>query len=164
MGTPAVYEDATRLEKVMVQHEKQLHELEQLGGASYESRVKEMREKIEKILKDHFKLEFLNRIDEVVIFKSLTKEVLSKIVELEISKLEKRLSNKNISLKILNKVKTMLTDKGYDPTFGARPLKRVIQNVILDEIALDIIEGKIKDGDKVTIDLGIKDDILIKVR
>jgi len=127
-------------------------------------RKEEMREKIDAILKDHFKLEFLNRIDETIIFKSLSKETLAKIVEVEIAKVEKRLQNKNISLKILNKVKNMLTDKGYDPTFGARPLKRVIQNVILDEIALEIIEGKIKDGDKITIDLGVKDNILIKVK
>ena len=127
-------------------------------------RKSEMKEKIDKILREHFKLEFLNRIDETIIFKSLPKNVLSQIVELEISKVEKRLQNKNISLKILNKVKGMLTDKGYDPTFGARPLKRVIQNVILDEIALEIIEGKIKEGDKITIDLGVKNDILIKVK
>ncbi len=132
--------------------------------AEESSRKEEMKEKIDKILKDHFKLEFLNRIDEVVIFKSLPKGILSEIVEMEISKVEKRLQNKNITLKILNKVKGMLTDKGYDPTFGARPLKRIIQNMILDEIALDIIEGKIKDGDKVTIDLGVKNDILIKVK
>ena len=129
-----------------------------------DGREKEMKEKIDKILREHFKLEFLNRIDETVIFKSLPKEVLSQIVDLEIAKVEKRLQNKNISLKILNKVKAMLTDKGYDPSFGARPLKRIIQNVILDEIALEIIEGKIKDGDKITIDLGLKDNILIKVK
>ena len=129
-----------------------------------DGRRKEMKEKIDKILREHFKLEFLNRIDETVIFKSLPKNVLSKIVELEVKKIEKRLQNKNISIKILNKVKSMLTDKGYDPTFGARPLKRIIQNIILDEIAMEIIEGKIKEGDKITIDLGVKDDILIKVR
>ncbi len=132
--------------------------------AEEDGRKSEMKEKIDKILREHFKLEFLNRIDETVIFKSLPKNVLSQIVELEISKVEKRLQNKNISLKILNKVKGMLTDKGYDPTFGARPLKRIIQNIILDEIALEIIEGKIKEGDKITIDLGVKNDILIKVK
>jgi len=129
-----------------------------------DTRTKEMKDKIDEILKSHFKLEFLNRIDETVIFKTLPKEILSQIVELEISKVEKRLQNKNISLKILNKVKEMLTDKGYDPTFGARPLKRVIQNIILDEIALEIIEGKIKAGDKITVDLGVKNNILIKVK
>jgi ATP-dependent Clp protease ATP-binding subunit ClpB len=127
-------------------------------------RQKEMNEKIDTVLKDHFKLEFLNRIDEIVIFKTLGKETLYKIVDLELSKVEKRLMDKNIKVRIAVKVKKMLADKGYDVTFGARPLKRIIQNMILDELALEIIEGKIKDGDKLTIDLGIKNEILLKVR
>ena len=132
-------------------------------GQARSLRQAEMKEKIDKILKENFKLEFLNRIDEIVIFKSLTKEVLTKIVDLELVKVEKRLKNKNITLKIAAKVKKLLADKGYDTTFGARPLKRIIQNMILDELALDIIEGKIKDGDKVAIDLGIKDEIKLTV-
>jgi len=127
-------------------------------------REDEMKEKIDKILKDNFKLEFLNRIDETVVFKSLTKDVLSNIVDLELDKVASRLKNKNISLKVLNKAKAHLAEKGFDITFGARPLKRVIQNMILDELALDIIDGKIKEGDKITIDVGVKDDILIKVK
>ncbi len=127
-------------------------------------REAEMKEKIDKILKDHFKLEFLNRIDEIVIFKTLSKEILAKIVDLELSKVEKRLLGKNISLKIATKVKKMLAEKGYDTTFGARPLKRIIQNMILDELALEIIEGKIKEGDKVAIDLGVKDRVTVKVK
>ncbi|OGF24102.1 ATP-dependent chaperone ClpB [Candidatus Falkowbacteria bacterium RIFCSPLOWO2_02_FULL_45_21] len=127
-------------------------------------RVDEMKEKIDQILKDHFKLEFLNRIDEIVIFKSLNKEVLSKIVDLELAKVEKRLKNKVINLKIAVKVKKMLMEKGYDTTYGARPLKRIIQNMILDELAMEIIEGKIKAGDKVEIDLNLKDKILMTVK
>ena len=123
-----------------------------------------MKEKIDRILKDHFKLEFLNRLDEIVIFKNLSKEVLTKIVDLELAKVEKRLKNKVINLKIALKVKKMLLEKGYDITYGARPLKRIIQNMILDELAMEIIEGKIKAGDKVEIDLGIKDKILMTVR
>ncbi len=124
---------------------------------------KEMKEKIDKILKDHFKLEFLNRIDEVIIFKSLDKEVLSKIVDLELEKVEKRLKNKEINLKIALKVKKMLAEKSFDTTFGARPLKRMIQTLILDELAIEMIEGKIKEGDKVLIDLGIKNEITLNI-
>lgn len=131
---------------------------------SKEARQTEMNEKIDEVLKNHFKLEFLNRIDEIVIFKSLSKETLYKIVDLELSKVEKRLLDKNIKVKIAVKVKRLLADKGYDVTFGARPLKRIIQNMILDELALEIIEGKIKEGDKLTIDLGIKNEILLKVK
>jgi ATP-dependent Clp protease ATP-binding subunit ClpC len=122
-----------------------------------------MKEQIEKKLKEHFKLEFLNRIDEVVVFHSLDKAALEKIVDLELAKVETRLRNKDITLKISAKVKKMLSDEGFDITYGARPLKRLIQNKILDELSLEIIEGKIKDGDKVTIDLGVENKVLLKV-
>ncbi len=126
-------------------------------------RTDEMKEKIDKILKNHFKLEFLNRIDEIVLFKSLTPEALERIVDLELLKIEKRLGNKNIMVKVTPKIKKMLADKGYDITYGARPLKRIIQTMILDELALEIIEGKIKEGDKVKIDLGDKESVILKV-
>ena len=126
-------------------------------------RSAEMKEKIDKILKSHFKLEFLNRIDEIVLFQSLTSEALERIVDLELLKVEKRLGGKNISVKVGPKVKKMLAEKGYDITYGARPLKRIIQTMILDELAMDIIEGKIKDGDKVKIDLGEKENVVLKV-
>ena len=126
-------------------------------------RQDEMKEKIDKILRDHFKLEFLNRIDEIVLFKSLSKAALENIVDLELAKVEKRLHNKNISIKISAKVKKMLAEKGYDPTYGARPLKRIIQTMLLDELALEIIEGKIKEGDKVKIELGATQELAISV-
>ncbi len=124
-------------------------------------RSAEMKEKIDKILKDNFKLEFLNRIDETVLFRSLSPEALEKIVDLELNKVERRLAGKNINLKIGTKVKKMLAEKGYDITYGARPLKRIIQNMILDELALEIIEGKIREGAKVRIDLSDKDKVAI---
>jgi ATP-dependent Clp protease ATP-binding subunit ClpB len=117
------------------------------------SRDNEMRDKIMEILRDTFKLEFLNRIDEIVIFKSLGKSEIGKIIELQLALVQKRLDAKKIKLDIAEPVKKMLAEKGFDPIFGARPLKRVIQNQILDELALQIIEGKIKDGDKVAIGL-----------
>ncbi|MFP4514552.1 MAG: ATP-dependent Clp protease ATP-binding subunit [Parcubacteria group bacterium] len=123
-----------------------------------EGRDKEMKEKIDNILKEFFKLEFLNRIDEIVLFKSLDTKTLAKIVELELKKVEKRLHNKNISIKVSQKVKKLLAEKGFDITFGARPLKRLIQTMILDELAMDIIAGKVKEGDKVSIDVTEKDD------
>lgn len=129
-----------------------------------EARQKEMKNKIDEILKDHFKLEFLNRIDEIVIFQSLNKETLCKIVDLELLKLEKRLHDQNIKIKIASKVKKVLADKGYDVTFGARPLRRIIQNMILDELALQIIEGKVKHGDSITIDLGVRDELKVLVK
>ncbi len=117
------------------------------------SRDNEMRDKIMEILRETFKLEFLNRIDEIVIFKSLGKSEIGKIIELQLAEVQKRLDAKKIKLDISDAVEKMLAEKGFDPLFGARPLKRVIQNMILDELAMQIIEGKIKDGDKVAIGL-----------
>lgn len=127
------------------------------------TRTAEMKEKIDKILKANFKLEFLNRIDEIVLFRSLAPEDLERIVDLELAKVEKRLSNKNISVRISPRVKKLLAEKGYDITYGARPLKRIIQTMILDELALEIIEDKIKEGDKVKIDLGEKEKVLVSI-
>ncbi|MFA5894131.1 MAG: AAA family ATPase [Candidatus Margulisiibacteriota bacterium] len=137
------------------------------GGASELDRANErsaeLKEKIDRILRDHFKLEFLNRIDEIILFKNLSREVLAKIVDLELEKITARLKNKEITIRIALKVKKMLADKGFDPTFGARPLKRIIQTKILDELAMEIIEGKIKEGHTVNIDLGLKDSVVLNV-
>jgi len=129
-----------------------------------EMRDGEMKEKIDKILREYFKLEFLNRIDEIVVFKNLTPETLTMIVDLELHKVESRLKNKDITIKIGAKLKRMLAEKGFEPTFGARPLKRIIQNMILDELALEIIEGKIKEGDKINIDIGVADKVTMTVK
>ncbi|MDP3900679.1 MAG: AAA family ATPase [bacterium] len=126
-------------------------------------RQNEMRDKIMDILKNHFKLEFLNRIDEIIIFKSLTEKILTKIVDLELSKVQNRLAAKNIKISFKDNIKRMLAKEGYDLTFGARPLKRVIQNKILDELALQIIEGTIKNNDKVEIILD-KEKVAMKVQ
>jgi len=125
------------------------------------ARGKEMKEKIDKILKEHFKLEFLNRIDEVVLFKSLQIKDLEKIVSLELKKVEDRLNAKNIAMRIGPKVKKFLAAQGYDTTYGARPLKRVIQSLILDELSMQIIENKVQEGDVIKINTTDKDAILI---
>lgn len=126
-----------------------------------QARGKEMRDKVDKILKEHFKLEFLNRIDEIVLFKSLQAKDLEQIVTLELEKVERRLNAKNIRLRLSSKLTKFLAEKGYDPTYGARPLKRIIQNLILDELALQIIENKIQEGDQVKIEVTDKDNISI---
>jgi len=124
----------------------------------------EMKEKIDKILRQHFKLEFLNRIDEIIIFKSLLKEDLAKIVDLELAKVETRLRNQDIKIKIAKNVKELLANKSFDQTFGARPLKRIIQNMILNELASKIVGGQVKHGDRVNITLDLKNNILVSVK
>jgi ATP-dependent Clp protease ATP-binding subunit ClpB len=129
-----------------------------------ELRQEEMKEKIDKILKENFKLEFLNRINEIVVFKSLSKEDLIKIVDLELEKMQDKLKNRDIKIKISKTVKNMLADKSYDKTFGARPLKRVIQNMILNELSKEIIEGHIKNGSKIEVNLGLNSEIMLAVK
>ena len=111
----------------------------------------EMRAKVQASLREQFKPEFLNRIDDLIIFHPLDKKILLQIVDLQIQSVQKRLEEKNIKLRVSNEAKTYLTEKGYDPTYGARPLKRIIQNEILDELALQIIEKKILEGDTVKV-------------
>lgn len=125
---------------------------------------KQMKAKINDKLKENFKLEFLNRIDEIVVFKTLSKKALMSIIDLELDKVQKRLKNKEIAVKVSSKVKKMLAEKGYDTTFGARPLKRIIQSKILNELSMNIVEGKVKEGDKVNIDLGKENRIELSVK
>jgi len=110
---------------------------------------KKVEDEVMEVVKKSFRPEFINRVDEIVIFKNLSPRDLVEIVDLQIEKLIKRLKQKDIELIIEEKVKDMLVEKGYDPIYGARPLKRAIQDLLVDELALQIIEGKIKDGDKV---------------
>ncbi len=128
-----------------------------------EDRDEEMREKIDKILKQNFKLEFINRIDEIVLFKSLSKKSLEKIVDLELAKISQRLNNKNIVLQINKQVKAKIAEDGYDISYGARPLKRVIQTAILDELAYKIIEGKVQEGQKIKISVNKENKVVMDI-
>ncbi|MCX6762910.1 MAG: ATP-dependent chaperone ClpB [Candidatus Moranbacteria bacterium] len=112
----------------------------------------EMKERVLASLREKFKPEFLNRVDEIIIFHPLGMDQIKCIVDLQLDLVRKRLSEKGIRLDITPAAKELLARKGFDPVFGARPLKRAIQNMVLDELALRIVEGKIKDGNKVKID------------
>ena len=136
------------------------------GTDNKEWRQEEMKEKVDKILRENFRLEFLNRIDEVVLFRSLSKESLEKIIDLELIKITKQLTtNKSIALKINVGAKKLLAEKGYDPTYGARPLKRAIQTMLLDKLALEIVDGNIKENDtvKIALDKNKKEELTITV-
>lgn len=111
-----------------------------------------MREKIFESLKEGFRPEFLNRIDEIVIFNYLQKDQIKSIVDLELSKVEKRLANKEIKIEISEKAKEFLAKEGFDQNLGARPLKRVIQRLILDPLSIKIVTNEIAEGSRVLID------------
>ncbi|MFA5188332.1 MAG: ATP-dependent chaperone ClpB [Patescibacteria group bacterium] len=120
-----------------------------------------MKEKVYEALKAQFKPEFINRLDEIIIFHPLGKKEIEKIIELQLEIVTKRLADKKIKLEFTKALEEYLANKGFDPQFGARPLKRVIQSQILDDLALQIIEGKIKEGQKVKVDVE-KDKVVFK--
>ena len=107
---------------------------------------------IKDALKQHFRPEFLNRVDEVIIFHQLTKENLAAIVKIQVAELAKRLADRKITLELTDAADVLLADLGWDPTFGARPLKRVIQQKLENSLAQKILAGEIADGADVKID------------
>lgn len=111
----------------------------------------DVKNRLWEVLKKTFRPEFLNRVDQIIVFDPLTQEQLESIVDLQLELVQQRLSRQNIKLEVTKEAKKLLAEKGYDPNFGARPLKRTIQNEILDDLALKIIEGKVKAGDTVKI-------------
>jgi ATP-dependent Clp protease ATP-binding subunit ClpB len=99
-----------------------------------------------------FKPEFLNRVDEVIIFHRLSLEDIKGIVVIQLEMLRKRLGERDITLEITDAAKAYLAQQGYDPAYGARPLKRLIQREIQDQIALALLKGEFLDGDTITVD------------
>lgn len=113
----------------------------------------EQEKEVHKILAQHFRPEFINRLDDIIIFQNLTQEQIAQIVTLQLNEVNQRLKNKNITLEVSPSATEYMATVGFDPVFGARPLKRVIQNTILDELAELIIAGKIAEGGKIKADL-----------
>jgi ATP-dependent Clp protease ATP-binding subunit ClpB len=103
-------------------------------------------------LRDVFRPEFLNRIDEVIEFKPLSKEQIAEIVELQLVRLRERLAERRIELELAEAAKETLADAGWDPAFGARPLKRAIQRLLENPLALRLLEGDFADGDTIRVD------------
>ncbi|MFA5714629.1 MAG: AAA family ATPase [Candidatus Paceibacterota bacterium] len=120
-----------------------------------------LKDKIQASLKEKFKPEFINRIDEIVIFDYLGPEEIKQIVDLELNKVQKRLFKKEIKIIVSEKAKQSLARQGFDPNLGARPLKRIIQKLILNPMALKIVTNEIKDGDTISVDAE-KDEIILR--
>ena len=110
----------------------------------------ELEDRVTEALRASFKPEFLNRIDEIIIFQNLTADEIVKIVDIQVGRLGRRLADKNIELILSDGSKALIAKKGYDPVYGARPLKRVIQQYIENPLSLEILEGKISDGARVS--------------
>jgi ATP-dependent Clp protease ATP-binding subunit ClpB len=108
---------------------------------------------VKDLLKQHFRPEFLNRVDEVIVFHPLSKQQLTKIVDVQLEGLRKRLASRNLKLAVSNAAKKLLAEEGYDPQYGARPLKRVIQQRLENPLASRILSGDFAEGETVGVDV-----------
>ncbi|MEJ2537959.1 MAG: AAA family ATPase, partial [Calditrichia bacterium] len=121
----------------------------------------EIKNEIMLMLRQQLKPEFLNRIDEIIIFHSLSRADIEKIVDVQMAVVEHQLADQGLTVRLTDRAKKYLGDRGYDPAFGARPLKRIIQKEILDNLALEILERKFSRGEEILVDFE-KDQIVIK--
>jgi ATP-dependent Clp protease ATP-binding subunit ClpB len=105
-------------------------------------------------LRQHFRPEFVNRIDEVVLFHTLGREHMKQIVDIQLGRLLKRLEDRKLTVDLTDAARDQLVDEGYDPVYGARPLKRTIQKRVLDPLAMRVLQGEFREGDHIAIDAG----------
>jgi len=115
--------------------------------------VDAVREQVMGMVRSHFRPEFLNRLDEIILFHRLKREHMGEIVDIQIGRLQKLLANRKITVAVSEPARTWLANKGYDPAYGARPLKRVIQKSLQDSLAEELLADRIHDGD--TVDVGV---------
>ena len=123
--------------------------IQEMSGEKEYDRMKEM---VLESLRSHFRPEFLNRVDDIIIFHSLSLEHLKGIIEIQLAGLRKRLSERKLSITLTDNAKELLAKEGFDPTYGARPLKRAIQRVIQDPLALKLLAGEFGEGDTIAVD------------
>ncbi|HEU4423242.1 MAG TPA: AAA family ATPase, partial [Pilimelia sp.] len=122
------------------------------------------REAVLAVVRSHFKPEFLNRLDDIVVFASLTGPELRAIVDIQLDRLRRRLADRRLSLEVTDTARAWLAEHGYDPIYGARPLRRLVQSAIGDRLAKALLGGEIRDGDTVLVDLADSKDGLAVTR
>jgi ATP-dependent Clp protease ATP-binding subunit ClpC len=131
--------------------------------AQQESKDENVKSVIQNALRKAFSPEFLNRIDDMIMFKSLGRKEIHRIIDIELANLYARILSLGFDIKLTEKAKEFIVDQGYDEKFGARPLKRAIQKYIEDPLAEEIIKSNFKDGEKITMDLNTtKDGLAVK--
>ncbi len=126
------------------------HWISELGGRD----DAEMRRRVMEALRQQFRPEFLNRIDEIIIFQSLTFEHIKQIVDIQLRNVRKRLAERHMELELSPAAREYLAQEGYDPVYGARPLKRAMQRLLLDPLSIKLLQGEFHDGDRIVVDLG----------
>ena len=122
----------------------------------------EMRRQVEELLHKQFRPEFLNRVDEIITFHGLTREDLMQIVDIQIGRMARRLEDRKFTIELTTAAKEFLVETGYDPSFGARPLKRAIQRYIEDPLALEILEGNFSEGDHILVDKAMGNNLVFR--
>ena len=122
------------------------------AGGDLSTSYERMKAKVNEELKQHFRPEFLNRVDDIVVFPQLSREEIAQIVDLMVGRLDTRLAERGMSVTLTPQARTLLAEKGYDPVLGARPLRRAIQRDIEDSLSEKILFGQVKDGDEIVID------------
>ena len=122
----------------------------------------EMRDRVSEAVKAHFKPEFVNRIDDIIIFRGLSPDNIKEIVKLQLNLMAKRALERNMELVFTDKLEEMISREGYDPAYGARPLKRLIQKKIQDALALMILKGEVREGDTVKVDVDGKGEVVFR--
>ncbi len=123
--------------------------IKSMGG---DAATEDMRKAVLSVLDQQFRPEFLNRLDEIIIFHSLTREHIGRIVDIQLKRLQHLLAERQVTLELTPEAKLLISDKGYDPVYGARPLKRAIQRYLQDPLAVALLEGKISNGDHVVVE------------
>jgi ATP-dependent Clp protease ATP-binding subunit ClpB len=124
--------------------------IEQMAGGDPERMDRAVREE----LRRYFRPEFLNRVDEIIIFHALRREHIERIVDIQMARVQARLAERKMTLELTPKAKQKLAEEGYDPAYGARPLRRAIQRLIVDPLSLLVLEGKFQEGDRIRVDVG----------
>jgi ATP-dependent Clp protease ATP-binding subunit ClpB len=123
-------------------------------GAERDELPEGVRRQVTEALRQHFRPEFINRVDEIIFFHSLKMEHLKQVVDIQIRGLLKRLEERKIHVELTDTARRLLVSEGYDPMFGARPLKRTIQRRVLDPLAMRVLEGELREGDSIVVDMG----------
>ena len=123
----------------------------EVGGQASTDDWSRVEERVLGELRNHFRPEFLNRVDDIIVFRPLSRDDILKIVDLQLQRLERTLAQRHLLLEVTPEAKALIAAQGYDPVYGARPLKRVIQRLLENPIALEILEGTFRDGDTIRV-------------
>jgi ATP-dependent Clp protease ATP-binding subunit ClpB len=135
----------------------------QAGDISTPEAFERAQKQVLNALHAHFKPEFLNRVDDIIVFSPLGREQLVKIIELRLEDLRRLLAERKISIELTERAKEVLFTEGFDPNFGARPLKRAIQKLVQDPLALKILDGEVLNGDHIVVDADKNGKMMFKV-